>query len=197
MECPLRLRVSHDLLLTARNLSRKILGAARRGREKNSGIVGLWDSDEIAISEISGFSIDFPFQKMAKIHDFKGTPFDFSRFPGVLERGEPSRPGKQLGDCGIVAKSRFLKFPDFRSISIFEKCRKFSFLSFSFHHRLLLKFAISKVPFDFSRFPGILERGEPSRPGKTVGNCGIYAGKNSYRQRILSHGRFQNFCTIF
>ena len=45
------------------------------------------------------------------------------------------------------------------SISLFEKWRKL---------------AILKVPsFDFSRFPGILERGEPSRPGKKLGNCGI------------------------
>ena len=72
--------------------------------------------------------------------------FDFSRFPGILERGELSRPGKKFGNSRILAKSRFQKFPDFQSISIFEKWRTFS---------------VSKVPsFDFSRFPGILERGD-------------------------------------
>ena len=50
---------NHDLLLTARSLSCKILGVARYGREKNSGIVGLWNCGEIAISEISGCSLDF------------------------------------------------------------------------------------------------------------------------------------------
>ena len=42
--------------------------------EKNSGKVGKWESREIAISEISGFPLDFLIWKMAEIRDFDFPP---------------------------------------------------------------------------------------------------------------------------
>ena len=63
-----------------------------------------------------------------------------------------------LWDCGIVAKSRFLKFLDFSCFSLFEKMRKIR---------------ISKAPpFDFSSIPGRSDS-RLGRRGKKLGDCGI------------------------
>ena len=51
---------------------------------------------------------------------------DHFRSGGRRSDSRLGRRGKKLGDRGIVAKSRFLKFLDFSWISLFEKMRKFT-----------------------------------------------------------------------
>ena len=117
--------------------------------------------------------VDFLFRPMAKFRDFKSSPFHFSRFPGILERSEPSRPGKrtrELWDSRVLAKSRFLRFPDLLSISFFERLRNL---------------AISKVPPLISPdFPGswsaVNRRGRKKSSG-IVGR--IYQEEESTRRR--------------
>ena len=97
------------------------------------------------------------------------TPFDFSTNSRNQAAAAQilgwSAGGKNSGivglwDCGIVAKSRFLKFPDFSCFSLFEKWPKFHF---------------SKAPpFDFSSIPGrsdsrLGRRGEKLAESRKVG----------------------------
>ena len=49
------------------------------------------------------------------------------RPPPRFSAGAPGGKTRGLWDCGIVAKSRFLKFPDFSCFSLFEKWPKFHF----------------------------------------------------------------------
>ena len=53
--------------------------------------------------------------------------FWIRRPPLRFSAGAPGEKTRGLWDCGIVAKSRFLKFPDFSCFSLFEKWPKFHF----------------------------------------------------------------------
>ena len=94
--------------------------------------------------------------------NFFSRSFWIRRPPLRFSAGPPGEKTRGLWDCGIVAKSRFLKFLDFSCFSLFEKMRKLR---------------ISKAPpLIFPRFPAAQILGWGAG-GKTRGlwDCGEIA----------------------
>ena len=112
--------------------------------------MGTWEHFFQPIFEFSGFSADFLISKMAKIRVFKG-PFSPENRPFRPIPAIPAMPamvawlhgttptprirgnfGKISGNMGTwehgnIFFRRFLNFPDFQLIFLFQKWRKFAF----------------------------------------------------------------------